>query len=256
MKLTIPSATPYEVKRRQRGIKVWAIQRALNSLDFGPLVEDGIFGVQTENSVLAYQISKALFQDGVFGGKTSASVAAEITGLVTQNVTGLPPGVLRSIVEGESANMIAAVNWSVPGGVDCGYVQRRVFAADYENGKVVKRAFDSRYQIRLLAKGLKSRHDSYFGHTGATTHERAWRLAILHHNYPSAAERIVEVGITGLSSYYTTPQTWVIAIGGQAGPLRFPDGAPIQTPLEWCQHYSLGSPAHGDPGMMTRYAEF
>lgn len=251
MKLAVPTTTPYEIKRRQRGLKVWAVQRALNSLDYGPLVEDGIFGKQTEDSVLAYQISKVLFQDGVFGPKSSASVAAEITGLVTENVTGLPSGLLRSIVEGESGNLIAAVNWSVPGGVDCGYVQRRVFAADYENGKVVKRAFDARYQIRLLAKGLQSRHDSYYGHTGATTHERAWRLAVLHHNYPSAAERIVDVGIGGLSSYYTTTQAWVVAIGA-----KFPDGDPIQTPLEWCQHYALGNPAHQEPGMMTRYAEF
>lgn len=251
MKLVTPRTTPYEIKRRQRGIKVWAVQRALNSIDFGPLAEDGIFGRKTEDSVLAYQIAKVLYPDGVFGPKSSASVAAEITGLVTKEVRRLPSGLLRSIVQGESGSLIAAVNWSVPGGVDCGYTQRRVFAKDYENGKVVKRAFDSRYQIKLLATGLKSRHDSYYGRPGATSHEAAWRLAVLHHNYPAAAERIVDVGIGGLSSYYTTEQTWVTAIG-----VKFPDGTPVRTPLEWCQHYSLGNAAHGEPGTMTMYADF
>ena len=250
MKLVIPNSTPYEIKRRQRGTKVWAVQRALNTLNY-PLVEDGIFGRKTEDMVIAYQISKVLFQDGVFGPQTSASVAAEITGIATDEVPGLPQGLLRSIVEGESGNLIAAVNWSVSGGVDCGYTQRRVYEVDYENGKAIKRAFDARYQIMLLAKGLKSRHDNYFGKPGATTHEKAWRLAVLHHNYPLAAERIVADGLGGLSDYWVTPQAWVEAIGAE-----FPDGEPVRTPLEWCQHYSLGNPDHQEPGMMTKYASF
>lgn len=251
MKLVIPRTTPYEIKRKHRGIKVWAIQRALNGLDYGPLVEDGIFGRKTEDMVLAYQISKVLYQDGIFGPKSSASVAAELTGLATQTVRRLPAGLLRSIVEGESGNLIAAVNWSVSGGVDCGYTQRRVYEADYEEEEIVKRAFDSSYQIKLLARGLRSRHDSYFGKPGATSHEQAWRLAVLHHNYPAATERIVAAGIGGLTSYYTTPQAWVAAIGA-----KFPDGEPVRTPLDWCQHYALGNPAHQEPGRMTKYAEF
>ena len=254
MKLVIPKTTPYEIKRRERGAKVWAVQRALNSLQYGPLAEDGVYGVQTENAVIVLQITKVLFQDGVFGPQSSKSVAAEIAAAVTDEIPGLPPHLLRGIVEGESGNLIAAVNWNVPGGVDCGYCQRRVVESDYGNQKAIKRAFDSRYQIKLLASGLQSRHDSFSGKTGAKTDEDAWRLATLAHNYPSAAERIVADGISGLSSYYTSPQNWVIAIGGSNGPLKFPDGDPITSPLDWCQHYSLGNPAHQEPGMMTKYA--
>lgn len=247
-----PTATKYEIKRRQRGVVPWAVQKALNTLEnpqWNTLSTDGIFGAATEQAVKLFQESRSLFSDGVVGPATSEKIGLALLAHSSLGVANTPNGLMWGQVEGESGMLIGAVNTSVPGGTDCGYAQRRVYEADYGNPVVVKRAFNGLYQFQLLANGLRSRHDSYFGKTGARTHEMAWKLASLHHNYPSATVKIVNVGIGGLSSYYTTPQQWVLDIG-----VNFPiSGDPVRTPLEWCQFYALGRGE--DPGVTTHFVD-
>lgn len=245
-----PTATAYEVKYRQRGVVPWAVQRALNTIEnphWGPVMQDGIFGAKTKKAVIGFQIERGLVQDGVVGPRTSMEMAQRLMANSSLAIYKLPEGLLRGLVEGESGGLIGAVNTSVAGGIDCGYCQRRVYSADYDTPAVVKRAFDGVYQIKLLAKTLRQRHDSNFGKTGARTHAMAWKLAALYHNYPSAALAIANYGINGLSDYYTTPQAWVEAVG-----VVFPiSKKPVRTPLEWCQFYALGTKT--DPGYMTQY---
>jgi len=240
----VPTQTVYTIKRGSRGVVVWAVQRALNSAG-QTVTEDGIFGEETQRIVRRFQEATNLTVDGSFGPATSAKMAAVLGKGVSVPV---PVGLVRGVVNAESGNLIGAVNASVPGGIDCGYTQRRVLAADYDDEQVVHRAFDGRYQMSLLAKSLRSRHDAFFGRPGARTHELAWRLATLNHNYPYGADKISRVGISGLSSYWTTPQSWVIGIGA-----KFSDGQPVRTPLDWCQRYALGSSAHADPGFTTQF---
>jgi hypothetical protein len=249
----LPSRTAYEVERGETGISVWAVQRALNSAGFN-LVLDGRFGNKTELAVKQFQSSAGLPEIGIFGQKTSGAMAETLAAGVGEGI--LPYGLLKGIVEGESSSLIASVNWSVPGGVDCSYVQRRVYSP-YDDA-AIQRAFDGKYQMNLLKNTLKGRHDAFFGQPGATSHQKAWRLATLNHNYPYGAAKIAEVGIGGLSSYWTTPQEWVISISGEdedGNPISayFPDGKRIETPLEWCRHYSLGDPTHDEPGKMCKY---
>jgi hypothetical protein len=244
--VVIPSSTTYTIKRSDRGYPTWAVQRALNSRGVG-LEEDAYFGKATEDAVRAFQVYTGLVADGLFGPASSAKMARTLEALVE---TAIPTGLLHGLVSGESGDLIAAVNWGSPGGCDVGYCQRRVYTADFQNEPSVKRAFDGLYQMKLLGWSLRWGHDHYLNMKGGGTHERAWRLATLHHNYPSGADKIAQGGITGLSPYWTTKQTWVQNIGA-----HFDDGAAVTTPIEWCRFYSLGSAAHDHPGVMVRYVK-
>lgn len=245
----IPSSTVYTVDRGDRGVVVWAMQRGLNDVARAsmapPLVEDGVFGKRTFLAVGDFQDSTGLKRDGRFGPKTSAKMGILLSQFVT---VAVPKGLLQGVIDAESGDLLGAVNRSVAGGIDCGYTQRRVLAADYGNEAVVRRAFDGLYQMNLLARSLRERHDAFFGRPGARSHERAWRLAALNHNYPYAADLISRGGTSSLSSYWTTTQDWVVAIGA-----RFADGVAVRTPLEWCQRYALASSAHNDPGVTTQF---
>lgn len=237
----IPQATTYSVKRRARSVVVWAVQRALNDLGFS-LVEDGFFGKLTEQAVKEFQGAAGLADDGVFGPQSSAAMAESIGAKVSQG--DLPGGLIASMVAGESGALIGAVNTTVAGGTDCSYVQRRVLEAEYET-LAVERAFDARYQFQLLRTSLVSRHDLFLGQPGAKSSERAWRCAVLNHNYPYGAQEVAAGRWPSTRS--TTPTSWVQAIGA-----KFPDGHSIQTPWEWCCHYSLGDSNHHEPGMMVQ----
>lgn len=242
----IPAVTPYEIKRGQHGIAVWAVQRAYNQTGVGPqIAEDGDFGQFTVKAVKHWQEfgAKLAVVDGIFGPKTSASMVPRLA--AADRI--LPGGLLEGLVLGESGGLIAAVNHTVQGGTDCGYTQRRVYEADYESDAVIEAAFDAGHQISLAAAEIDTNYRNFRGQAAVTSAELAWRLATLNHNYPAAAAKIAAVGVNYLPSYYTTPQPWVASIGA-----RFPDGDPVGTPLEWCQHYSLGAPAHNEPGMMTK----
>jgi hypothetical protein len=242
-----PAQTVFSIRRGDGGTGVWALQRALNELGlFTVLVEDGSFGPATERTVKAFQDLRKITADGIAGPATQDHLARK---LIAANESNLPAGLLQSLVDGESGSLIAAVNWSVAGGVDCGYTQRRVMGPPFD-GDAVRRAFDSGYEFKLLRTQLLDLHGIFMQRPAVDTHEFAWRLAVLNHNWPSGADRLSRTRIADLSSYWTTPQEWVTSIGA-----RFPDGASIRTPLQWAEHYSLGSVAHNDPGRMCRFVK-
>lgn len=229
--MVIPSTIRYTIKKTNRGYPVWAVQRALS--DLGIVVEeDAYFGSATDLAVQMFQAGHDLVVDGVFGPASSAAMARTLEKKVP---TQVPDGLLHGLVEGESGNLIAAVNWSVAGGVDCGYCQRRVYADDYTDELVVKRAFDGLYQMELVGVALEYWHGRYFGRAAVPTHRKAWRLATLRHNYQWAADRLSEG--EWKTSYSTSPQQWVIDIGVEG----------VETPREWAFHYM---------DKMTRYVSW
>lgn len=237
----IPASTIYSSERGDRGLVVWAIQRGLNSTGY-LLAEDSDYGPVTEGVVRDFQEKHGLAADGVFGPASSAKLAWVLERAVRHTV---PAGLLRGLVEGESGELIGAVSWSSPGGVDCSYVQRRVYESQFGTDAEY-RAFDALYQLNLLARRLRERKDAFYGRENVVSHERAWRLATLHHNYPYAADKLSHG--EWKTSYSTSPQDWVIRIGA-----RFDDGTPVETPLQWCKWYSLGAQRHDHPGTMVRY---
>jgi hypothetical protein len=245
--LTIPRQTAYTIKEHDRGIPVFAVQRACNKAGIST-AEDMIFGPATLKSVKALQAKMKTQADGVVGPATQHAIGKYLCTKEERNLPSLPKGLLWSQVSYESGGYLAAVNWSTPGGVDCGITQRRIYDEQYQDDAAIKRAFDAYYQIGLLADRLVELAGIFLPRPGVKgDHERAYRLAALNHNYPSAADQISRVGINGLSAYWTRSASWVTANN-----LKFPDGASIRTPLEWAQHYALGSAQHNDPGQAVK----
>lgn len=245
MPLTIPSSTQYSFKSGDSGTGVWAIQRVLNSFNLGyNLVEDGSYGTHTKDAVTNYQSRAGILADGVVGPGTQQQFVRSVELRLT---TTIQSGIMRSLVEGESGNLIAAVNHSIPGGTDCGFVQRRVYEADYSNDAVIKQAFDSLYQVNLTASNFRTRYLKYRGYPAVVNRvdreEYAWRLAVLYHNWPYGADRLA-------NGYELSTKTasWV-PVGA-----KFSDGEAVKTYRDWAAFYSMGSKTHDHIGQMVKYA--
>jgi peptidoglycan hydrolase-like protein with peptidoglycan-binding domain len=241
MSWTIPAETRYSFKRGSRGIVVWAIQRNLNNVDSRGLLEDGMYGRRTEAAVATFQEDHDLFVDGIHGPASSLKMARVLEFTVS---ILLPHRLIEGFVEGESAGHVGAVNWSSPGGVDCSYLQRRVLNGATDATK--ERAFDGAYQYKLLARTTRDRYKAFLGRPGAQTHERAWRLAALHHNYQYAADKLSRG--PWQTAYATSEQEWVVNIGA-----HFEDGSLVTTPLEWCTFYCGFPQRAGWPGHVTKH---
>lgn len=236
-------------------IGVAAIQRTLIKIG-AVLAEDGKFGADTKQALVNYQRNRGLVADGIAGPATQHRFADGWIAKAREDWP-LPERILDGQIEGESSWLIAAVGWASPGGVDCGFTQRRVLGPPWDSSAIA-RAFDSSYQIRLSARTLRERYERLRDAVGVTQpkalayipsrDERAWRLALLYHNYPAAAEALGSSPKP--SSYWTTPQSWVLNHG-----YKFPDGALVRTPMEWSQHYALSAPQHDDPGSVARYVK-
>jgi hypothetical protein len=249
----IPSTTTVALKTGMTGVVVWALQKALDDLYGITVSPDGDFGSLTLAAVKKFQDSVDLTADGVAGPLTQrALVQAHVA--TTEEDYSLPRGLLEGFAAAEGGWLLGAVNWTVAGGVDCGVFQRRVYSADYADAAVVRRAFDVRYQARLLASNLTSLRGIFISRAGTNdgtmnANEKAWRLAALNHNYPSGADTLSRTPVTQLSAYWRTPQEWVVNVGA-----KFPDGRSVTTPLEWTHLYAgLFAPSHGWNGGVTRY---
>lgn len=248
---SVPASTKYSYKLGDTHLGVWAIQRAFNKLNYshiGQLVEDGNFGPGTQAAVTTWQDNVNLTADGIFGPASQKRLVRSIEARV-EDVVSFPAGLVQSQIDGEGGNLIAAVNHSVEGGVDCGYTQRRIYKQS--NGLYrqtdIERAFDSFVQITLLAETNRSRKDYYIARPGVVNrkdkHEYAWRLAALYHNWPYGAQRLAD----GYALSNTMKASWV-----PAG-TKFTDGTPVVTYAQWAKFYSMGAPEHNHKGQMVKY---
>lgn len=246
MALAIPKSTLYTLAEGVTGIPAFAVQRVCNKLGY-PTTEDLDFGPKTKASVQKLQQRLSVTADGILGPQTQGKLAGYLCAR-QEAANDLPNSLLYSKISYESGGYLAAVNWSVAGGVDCGMTQRRVYDEQYGDDAVVKRAFDAVYQVDLSGDRVSELFGIFLARPGVKgNRELAYRVAVLNHNYPSLADAISRYGISGLSTYYKSPQSWVKSHG-----LRFPDGDAIETPLEWGQRYSLGNSSHNEPGQAVR----
>ena len=239
MTWTIPTTIPYTIKQGNNGIHVWSLQKALTARGVA-VGADGDFGPATLTAVKAWQKAKGLTADGIAGPATQKSLVQTTVDARSAQAPRPPDKLLYGFAEGEGGWYLAAVNWSVPGGVDCGAFQRRVYVEDYGDDAVVERAFNTSYQCDLLADALVDRFQAFLpragtkdGTGGLSANEKAWRLAALYHNYPSGADTLSKTPVKQLSAYWSSPQTWVTSVG-----YKFSDGKPVRTPLDWCELYA------------------
>ena len=241
-----PGNTDYTIKQGDNSLAVWALQHALNSIPvLGlKLAEDGDFGPGTKSGVVKYQREVELTTDGIVGPATQRRLAVTLRYDADPDMT-LPRGLVDSLVSGESGGLIAAVNWSIPGGVDCGYTQRRVYTPFTE--AAVRRGFDAPYQFKLLSDQLLSRFKNFVGYSyvksRSDAHEFAWRLAALEHNWPYGASVLAKGGRLSSRSASWVPQG-----------CKFEDGAPVVTYADWAKFYAMGSHMHHHHGLVVKQA--
>lgn len=215
------------------GWDVQALQIGLNSHQRTlPVTEDGHFGPQTRECVLREQRNHHLTQDGIAGLLTQRAIAvaeanaAEATHRVAKGLT-------VGIIEGESGYAFAATtpkytSGTAAGSRDVGLVQKNLSERQLQDQEVISAAFRVRDLVRELAGALRSRHNSYFGRPGASTHKRAWELAVLYHNWPSAAVNMSQGHGPYLDSARNDrDEQWIIDIGVPG----------VRTPNQWVAHY-------------------
>lgn len=238
-----PRATVYTIKESSTAsLAAWAVQRFLNRFRNAGLVEDGYFGPATARAVRAYQSAAGIGIDGIVGPKTQARIAHSCIQSADRDAI-LPKLLIDGLVQGESGSYLAAVNWSVPGGVDCGLTQRRVY--EPYSDAALKRAFDALYQIQLLVDQFVERFHTFYNYSYVSArpdrNEYAWRLAALHHNWPYGASQLA-LG----RALSTKLATWV------PKGTRFDDGAPVVTYRDWAKFYAMGSKLHNHRGHVVK----
>ena len=256
MTWTIPKSTQSAFRRGDSGIGVFSLQKALVARLNVVMTLDGSFGPATEEFVKTWQAQKKLAADGVAGPVTQRSLVQATVDARDAQDPAPPDKLLYGFAEGEGGWLLAPVNWSTPGGVDCGAFQRRVYDEDFGSDAVIERAFNTSYQCDLLADRLVELHGIFLPRAGTRdgglpAEEKAWRLAALSHNYPSGADTLSKTPVKSLSSYWSTPQSWVTSVG-----YKFPDGKPVATPLDWCNFYAgvLGTYKGNVTKFVTRWS--
>jgi peptidoglycan hydrolase-like protein with peptidoglycan-binding domain len=200
-----------------------ALQRALTSLGYFVTV-DGVFGEQLERAVKTYQSRHGLAADGVAGLRTQARMLQQVDVRVDRHVLGVPDGLMRGFMEFEGGNVLAAVNWSVAGGVDCGCMQLRVTGPPYSHQRLVT-AFHPLGAAVEAAQVLMERKAVFARRSGtARSPFTSLGLAVLAHNWPWAADQYSRYGAI---SNPNGAAPWV--------PSSLPASA--RTREGWCKYY-------------------
>jgi Putative peptidoglycan binding domain len=244
----IPRETTYAFKKGMAPhLGAYAIQRALNVIypDDSPLITDGSFGDASDARVKKYQTSLKLVSDGIAGPVTQRRIALSMRKHADPEER-VPRGIIDGLVMGESGGYVDAKNWSVNGGVDLSYVQRRV-AYPVQSATAVERAYNPPYQFGLVVDNILEDQARYLAYpyvaTRADHWEYAWRLAVLEHNWPYGSQQLARG--QKLSSQ---PATWV------PPGTRFDDGAAVATFADWAKFYAMGSHVHSHAGFMVKPA--
>lgn len=227
------------------GHDVWALQINLNnwcrSNGVKPIEETGNFQGGTAHVVRVFQRRTGLTIDGLAGTTTQRYLALRLL-RPFQSEFIIPLGIMRGIVEGETGWAVGAVNWQVPGGVDCGWAQIRVLDGSSDDDYFL--AFNGDFAFKALAKRLRFQKDRYYlnpAFVGAKTHENAWKYGILYWNWQSAADRYAlgykdwnymdtwyENGVRKQASRrMSEPAMWVQAVGIPG----------VITGHDWSNHY-------------------
>lgn len=220
-----------------RGWDVAALQIGLNSHRSTKLVVDGVYGKASEAAVRSEQEQHKLTVDGICGQATQTAICLFEANRAEAG-HGLPGGMLRGLIEGESGFYFATTTglYVRNNTRDLGVVQRNTPMGDQA---LIHSAFAVRTQIDRTAKDLRLKHDEFFGRPGCKTHRAAWENAVLFHNWQSAAYQIaagtfdtwryIAADRNGVKRSYHVdePADWIIDIGVEG----------VETAREWVGFY-------------------
>lgn len=261
--VNFPNAVaPVTIKRGGVGWPIYGLQSGLKAVGHN-LVVDGDFGPATEKATKVFQGKAKLTVDGLAGPTTQRALAIAVLGAMDLDM--LPEGLPQSLMEGEGGYNFGAVNWSVPGGVDCGLMQHRVY--DPYIHSALEDAFYAPVAIMDACHDLRDRaygNPKRAGFPGFMTSpyvlslpkakrkEAALRLALMAHNWPAAGGASY-IAIHGKCSNPDGACSWLPRDKRGNLVVKFPDGKLVQTRWEWCQFYAFGG-AHG-AARMTKYVE-
>ena len=195
------------IKRGETGWRVFALQCVVPEIK-----QDGVFGSVTEMALKSRQKSLKLTADGIAGPKTQAALLRdkERAAHLDSGLSRLPIGVLTGFADAEGANLLAATNWSVSGGVDCGCVQWRISGPPFSQQKM-RDAFDAVKSFLYAGDILLVRMDDFRRRRPSLSERRLLEVAVLAHNWPAGADQIIRNGtVTSPDS----PATWAPKPGG------------------------------------------
>jgi hypothetical protein len=245
------------IKIGEAGWRAYALQKGVNSVRYGEIDDghgspwervetDGDFGPGTLTAVKACQAFLGITSDGIAGAATQKRILDYLGDRTHELVGTIPAGLMRGFAESEGANMLAATNWAIAGGVDCGPVQIRAYGPPYSSA-VLLNVFDPMESLMEAANTFAANAADFYtaawvARQGSRRRELAMRAAVMAHNWPAGALAIAK---TGSCSSPGAECTWAPAGA------RFPDGTPVRTRGDWCQFYAMGGP-HGE-GAITKY---
>lgn len=198
----------------------YSLQRAI-----GVIPATGHFGDVTHRKLKEWQRDHGLLSDGIAGPATQAAILVD-AGRRADRAHGLPDGVGFGFATAEGGGILAATNWSVSGGVDCGPAQWRVSGPPFSQTALI-RAFRPYQALDHACLRLRNAQLDFLdrNHHWEDPQE-ALNVAVLQHNWPSGADQIVR--------RYPGGGKWWRYVSNPDDPATWVDGF---TRAEWCREY-------------------
>lgn len=181
------SAMVTSIRHGEDGWRAYALQKGIGA------TPDGAFGPKTLTALKNFQAAEGLVADGIAGPVTQGKILEVAEAGSLKRYHTLQKGVLKGFAEAEGAGLLAATNWGVPGGVDCGPVQIRVDGPPFDKDALM-RAFGPRESFDYAAHRLVATRNNFMSRNNSLTLRRATELAVLSHNWPAGADQIVRYG--------------------------------------------------------------
>jgi hypothetical protein len=178
------------IVKGEEGWRPYALSRGVKARQKPELV--GQFTAGLERAVKRFQTNHDLAADGVAGPVTQGTILL-LASKAADEAAALPGGTTYGFAVYEGGGVLAATNWDVPGGVDCGPAQRRLGGPPF-SGALLRSAFDPYVGLKWAAVLLRGRRDSYLERRPQLGRRGALRTAVLAHNWPAGAEQIVRNG--------------------------------------------------------------
>ncbi len=199
----------YAMKKGMNGTDVAVLQLNLPSLSV-----DGEFGAQTEKAVRAFQRAESLRVDGVAGLVTQRRIALKRFAVGTA-ASKLPTGLIEGVANNESGFALACFSHHPSdAGFDIGVLQHSIIPSLVGSQPQYLFGYDARRMAQETGEKIRDRKDAFYGKTGAKTHRRAWELAVLYHNWPTAATNMALGGGPYKTLDNDAPQDWIIQASG------------------------------------------